>query len=846
MSDHNPVSVYISKINAALAKGNATEPTHYPALKQLIEALGQEITATVNPQQIACGAPDLVVSQKSIPIGHIEAKDVGKSLDQAEKTEQIERYLEGLPNLILTNYQDFRWYQDGEFRLSASLDLRSGEGAKEIRNLLTEFLKSRIKTLRSPQDLAKRMAGMARLMRQAIAGAFKAEDRGGELHNQLKGFRQVLIQDLSEEQFADMYAQTICYGLFAARCNHTGKEPFNRVKAAHELPKTNPFLREIFGHIAGPDLDERVTWIVDDLAELLDRASIADILRDFGKRTRQEDPVVHFYETFLAEYDPDLREMRGVYYTPEPIVRYIVKSVDVILKRYFKIEDGLADASKAKVSKTLAGGRTDAHRVTILDPAAGTGTFPREVISRIRDHIVQSGQKGAWNSYVSQHLLPRLFGFELMMAPYAVCHMKLGLQLAETGYDFRVNERLRVYLTNSLEEAHKLSGLPLFAEQLAREAAEAGEAKQDYPVMVVLGNPPYSGHSANKGEWMNNLLRGYDTIAKQTTANYFECDGKSLGERNPKWLNDDYVKFIRFAQWRIEHTGYGVLAFITNHGYLDNPTFRGMRQALMETFDDIYILDLHGNSKKKEKAPDGGKDENVFDIQQGVAIGIFVKRKNGKKTVPARVYHADLWGTRETWGGPKDDQQLMSGKYHWLSAHDVTTTKWEKLNPETPNYLFIPQNTKLLKEYQAGWKVTDIMPINVLGFQSHRDQFAIAFSRELLKKRLEDMADSKISDQEFANIYDVKDNRDWNLTAARRKASSLKDPGDVIIKCNYRPFDTRYCIFSDIAMDYPRTELVNHVAGKSNICINLVRQTKMDAWSHALVSNRPPPPFMSN
>ena len=824
MADNNPISVYISKISAAVAKGDSTEPTHYPALKNLVEALGQDVTATINPKQIKCGAPDIAVSQKSFPIGHIEAKDVGKNLDQEEKSEQIERYLEGLPNLILTNYLEFRWYQDGKLRIAATVDRGSNKGTEDVRNLLTEFIKSKIRTIRSPHDLAKRMGGMARLMRQAIAGAFKAEDKGGELHNQLKGFRQVLIQDLSEEQFADMYAQTICYGLFAARCNHKGKEPFTRFKASHELPKTNPFLREIFGHIAGPDLDERVTWIVDDLTEVLDRADITDILKDFGKRTRQEDPVVHFYETFLAEYDPKLREARGVYYTPEPVVHYIVKSVDEILKRDFKIEDGLADSSKVKVGKTLSGGRTEAHRVTILDPATGTGTFPREIIARIREHIVESGQKGAWNSYVSQHLLPRLFGFELMMAPYAVCHMKLGLQLTETGYDFRANERLRVYLTNSLEEAHEYSNLPLFALQLAREAGEASEAKKDYPVMVVLGNPPYSGHSANTGEWMNGLLRGYDAITKKKTVNYFECDGKPLGERNPKWLNDDYVKFIRFAQWRIEQTGHGILAFITNHGYLDNPTFRGMRQALMSTFDDIYVLDLHGNSKKKEKAPDGGEDKNVFDIQQGVAIGIFVKKKNGKKAAPATVYHADLWGTRETWGGPKDAQKLMGGKYHWLSDNDVTTTKWEKLSPDTPDYLFIPQNKSLRAEYDSYWKATDIMPVNVLGFQTHRDHFAIDFDREPLENRLKDMVDTSLSDVEFERKYEVKDNESWNISRARRKAALLKKRDDVITKCAYRPFDSRYCIYSDITVDRPRKELLDHVAGKENLCLGLGRQ----------------------
>lgn len=670
MAGKNHCAAYLSEIQAALKAGNATEHTYRPALKNFVEVIAaaqsQEVTATNEPKQEECGAPDYVVAANNIPLGHIEAKDVGKDLDAVEKTEQLKRYRDGLPNLILTDYLEFRWYVFGEYRMTAKIDLASGDGGEEVCNLIGEFLKSKIKTIQSPRDLAQRMAGLARLMRDSITVALKEEGKEGELHKQLEGFRKVLIENLSESEFADMYAQTICYGLFAARCNHDGKEPFTRYVAAYELPRTNPFLREIFGHMAGPELDDRVTWIVDDLAELLDRTNTESILKDFGRRTRREDPVVHFYETFLADYNPKLREMRGVYYTPEPVVSYIVSSIDAILKRNFKIEDGLADASMVKVNKTLTGGHTEAHKVTILDPATGTGTFLREVVERIHSHLKDTGQSGVWSGYVSRHLLPRVFGFELLMAPYAVCHMKLGLQLADTGYDFRANERLRVYLTNSLEEAHKLTGLPLFAKHLAREALEAGEAKQDHPVMVVLGNPPYSGHSANKGKWITNLMRGTDLITGEKTENYFAVDGQPLGERNPKWLNDDYVKFIRFAQWRIEKTDYGILAFITNHGYLDNPTFRGMRQSLMRTFDDIYILDLHGNTRKKEKAPDGAADQNVFDIQQGVAIAIFVKKKRSKRGRPAIVRHADLWGTRETWGGPKDAPELVSGKYHWL------------------------------------------------------------------------------------------------------------------------------------------------------------------------------------
>jgi hypothetical protein len=351
--------------------GNATEHTHRPSLKVFVESFGDELTATNEPKQVECGAPDFLVSRKSIPLGHIEAKDVGKDLDSVEKTDQLKRYLEALPNLILTDYLEFRWYVFGERRLTAKLDTGSAASIEAVYDLIEAFLEAKVPTVRSPKDLASRMGGMARLMRTIIRNVFDKESKQGSLHTQLKGFRSVLIETLSEDEFADMYAQTICYGLFAARCNHDEKKTFTRERAAYELPKTNPFLREIFGHIAGPDLDERLTWIVDDLAELLDKADIKRILKDFGKRTRREDPVVHFYETFLSEYDPELREKRGVYYTPEPVVSYIVRSVDNILKTNFKLVDGLADTATVSVPKGILGGRTTVPRVTILDPAVG-------------------------------------------------------------------------------------------------------------------------------------------------------------------------------------------------------------------------------------------------------------------------------------------------------------------------------------------------------------------------------------------------------------------------------------------------------------------------------------------
>jgi predicted helicase len=796
------ISDYLKKIEKAYAAGNATEHTHRPALKELMESIAAGITATNEPRRVKCGAPDFIITKGQSPLGYVECKDIGKSLAEEERTDQLKRYRESLGNLILTDYLEFRWYAGGQYRLTVQLATVADGKIKPVKNaarslqeLLETFLTASIPTVNSPKELARRMAALARLIRNIIQKAFDEEDLTDDepdpLHEQLDGFRKVLIHDLTPAQFADMYAQTICYGLFAARCNASSSERFTRQNAGYALPKTNPFLRKMFDHIAGVNLDERIVWAVDDLAELLQHTDMEAILKDFGKRTRQEDPVVHFYESFLAAYDPKMREARGVYYTPEPVVSYIVRSIDHILKTDFKLKDGLADAAKIKVTHPTNKKKMDVHKVQILDPATGTGTFLYGVIDHIRNGF--KDDQGMWSSYVSQHLLPRLFGFELLMAPYAVAHMKLGLQLKESGYDFQSSERLGIYLTNTLEEAHAMSGLPLFTQWIAEEANAASDIKKDAPVMVVLGNPPYSVNSMNTG------------YVEPIQFNYYPRD--DIKEANPKVLLDDYVKFIRFAQERIEKTGYGILAFISNHGYLDNPVFRRMRQNLMQTFDDIYILDLHGNSKKKERSPDGSEDKNVFDIQQGVAIGIFVKKdKNAKK----QCYHADIYGLRQS-------------KYNWLVESDVGSTMWKALAPTAPFYLFTEQDTKLLPEYEKAWSSNSIFLSSANGFKTHRDDFAIAFNSKEIKDRITDLIDKTYDDASLAFKYSLKNTRDWNLTKARETSIKCNDITKAILKCVYRPFDIRFCLYGPYVMDWPREKELRHVLF-DNLCIAIGRQ----------------------
>jgi predicted helicase len=815
----SPITNYIKEIEAALKQGNATEHTHRPALKGLVEALREKVTATNEPQRIACGSPDFIVTQKSTPLGYIEAKDVGIDLDHAEDTAQLKRYRASLNNLILTDYLEFRLFRSGEPIQSVRLaspqkngSLRRVADAEEKLGIMFQaFFDSKVPSISAPRELAERMARLAKLIDELIRQAFSREAATGDLHSQYEAFKKVLIADLSVDQFADMYAQTIAYGLFAARCNHEGPN-FRRELAGKELPKTNPFLRRLFNTIAGNDLDERIAWAVDDLAELLARADMGAILADFGKQTRQHDPVVHFYETFLAAYDPKLRELRGVYYTPEPVVDYIVRSVDSVLKLEFKLKDGLADASKVKLKKPKQKGKVEetyeTHRVQILDPACGTGTFLHAIIGSIHDRFV--GNAGMWPSYVANHLLPRVYGFELLMAPYAVAHMKLGLQLKESGYDFGADERLRVFLTNTLEEAHEMTGLPLFTQWLAEEAAAAGAVKKNVPIMVVLGNPPYSGHSANKGEWIAGLLDDYK---------------KSPELKKPaqaKWLSDDYVKFIRFAQWRIEQTGYGVLAFITNHSYLDNPTFLDMRASLMAGFDEIYVLDLHGSSKKPERALDGGKDENVFDIQQGVAISILIKRN--MRSSKCVVKRADLWGGR-------------SAKYEWLSANNIGSTRWEDVTPTAAPWLFIKQDAGLLAEYERGWSVADIFKPSgdpAPGIITTHDEFAISWTREEAIDKVERLLATS-SEIDARQLFTLCSQNQWNYARAKKELADGAWRQEAI-PLLYRPFDVRWTIWNSNVAVHRRERVMRHMLGHDNIGLVVNRQVNGD-FHHALVSS---------
>ena len=785
----NAIEKYVVEISKQFATGKATEHSYRPALTDLLQALLPHYTVTNEPSRIECGAPDFILAKgpktSLIPVAFVEAKDVGDSdLDGNNKhKEQFSRYKKSLDHLLFTDYLDFHLYEGETF--VSSVRIAEIKGNKIVLNE-TEILKfleiienlaeAEPQKITSSANLAKMMANKARLLANVIELSLTADaEKKGELAGQWKSFQKVLIHDLTERQFADIYAQTICYGMFAARLHDDTPETFSRSEAAELIPKTNPFLRKIFQSVAAFDIDDNIAWIVDDLVETFRVTDMSKVMKNFGKSNGQTDPMIHFYEDFLRYYDPKQKKACGVYYTPEPVVKFIVNAVDEILQKDFNLPDGIADTSKVTLRRSddsQSDNRTkdhkkiefkEYHKVQILDPATGTGTFLAEVIKKI--HSKMEGQQGAWQSYVEEHLLPRLNGFEFMMAPYAVAHLKLDMILGDTGYKATKEKRLRVFLTNSLEEHDPDTGT-LFAQWLAQEANEANFVKRDTPVMVMIGNPPYSGISTNNGEWITSLIEDYKYI-----------DGVHFNERK-HWLNDDYVKFIRLAEEYVNKNEFGILAYINNHSFIDNPTFRCMRYHLMNSFDKIYILNLHGNSKTGGICPDGSKDENVFDIQQGVSINIFVKDGSAKGKLASVFYH-ELFGKR-------------TEKYDFLNSHNFRDVAFEKINPNAPYYFFVPKTDEGREEYEKGFLISNLLKKGTSGFVTANDSFNISFSKQEQIQKINDII--HLTESEWRNKFlRQTDSRDWTYATAKNDA--IQNQNKIII-CDYRPFDQRWTCYS--------------------------------------------------
>ena len=758
-----PLQAYLARLAKEYKTGVTTENSLCPALVELLSSLPELSRFRIinEPKRIECSAPDIVLLNKeNTPVAYLETKDIGDPDLRGVKQnkEQFERYKQGLDCIVFTDFLRFLLYQAGECLLEVCVAEKDGnclmplpDAEAQFAELVAHLRDAQPVPITSPKRLALLMAGKAQLLAGSIQVVLKdpTSDAGNE-RRLLEWMNTVLKSTVSSHEFADQYAQTLIYGLFAARYHANDVDTFSREEAAKLIPKSNPFLRKLFQRIGVYDLDVRIAWIIDDLVGIFGATDVRALL-DANKEER--DPVMLFYEDFLTAYNPAGRKARGVYYTPAPVVSFIVRAVDDLLQKAFGLKEGLADHSQAADGK---------HRLQILDPATGTGTFLVEVVRAIYSKF--AGQTGVWNNYVKDHLLPRLHGYEILMAPYAMAHLNLEYVFRETGATSLGTARYGIYLTNTLEEEHPATG-GLFPIDDQAEAANA--LKQRMRVMVMLGNPPYRRDSNNKGETIERLMKSYKANLE--------------GERIVRALSDDYIKFIRYAQEKIEQTGEGIVAFVTNNSFLDGSTHRTMRQELLRVFDEIYILNLHGSSRLKEKTSEGGKDENVFDIQTGVSINLFVKKQNSEPKQPATLHYAEQYGLREE-------------KYETLNTLRLDSPLWKELTPYPPNYFFVDKDLALAQTYEKGFSLVELFESYSVGAVAGRDRVTIQFNRNETLDAIRKMLSMDV--EAFRTLSGSgSDSSRWKLQNAindiKRHRESL-----TIIPLSYRPYDNRSAAYT--------------------------------------------------
>lgn len=795
------INEYLTKLQTELQTENALEHSYRPALKNLFEKLDENITAVNEPVRSAHGSPDFVFfkkTNKNIILGYVETKDIYVNLNDIEKTSQLKRYL-GYSNLILTNYIEFRFFRNGEKYQTISIAQKEGgylhrqeENFLLLERELKAFLEGKPERIKSGKRLAEIMGGKASRIRENVNKYLHTkEDRNKELERVYGAMKELLVHDLTVEKFSDMYAQTLVYGLFVARYHDKSPDTFSRQEARDLVPPSNPFLQHFFDHIIGPNFDRRLGYIVDELCEVFAVADIRDIIQRhfnlFGE-VADKDPIIHFYEDFLKEYDPALRKSMGAYYTPVPVVKFMIRAVDDILKKEFGLTQGIADTTKIQRDVLVQGKKhkETLHKVQILDPAVGTATFLNEIIKYIYESF--KGQEGIWKSYVEQELLPRLYGFELMMAPYTIAHLKLAMTLKETGID-NFDRRIGVYLTNSLEEGIKHKD-DLFSfgltEAISEESKAANIIKHEKPIMVVIGNPPYSVSSNNKGEWIQEQIEVYK---------------KDLNEKKIN-LDDDYIKFIRFAENLIEKNGTGIVAMITNNSFIDGLTHRQMRKNLMKTYNEIYIINLHGDAKRDS-------DENVFEIQQGVSINIFVRsKKTLEKDKPGQVYYFELNGKRK--------EKLKS-----LATLNFTSTTWKHLNDHSHYNFFVPKDFSLSEKYNKGFYLKDIFTQWSTGIETQNDKDLVFYSKEELISKLNSCA--------------INTTNQVKLTKYLASAGVDESRASIF---THKPFDNRWTYLDSKVLGRSRLPFMFNLT-KDNIALLCARQYTSKETSGGLVVSAP-------
>jgi predicted helicase len=788
---------YYSEIKKRYLQADYTEGTFRTPLENFLKKLNPKYDFNQEPDRATqLGAPDFKVFRNGVKIGYIETKELGKNLDQELMSSQITKYKAGSNNIILTNYTRFVLIRNNDVIFDMDLftisDL-SNPTFPNIEKKIAQFTKMNesfvsynIPTIGTGVELAIVLSKKAKILRDLAEQQLQNDINNSEAPSSLFDFYegiQELINDISIQNCADAYAQTITYGLFLAKMN--SKENLSRQSASNLVPSSVGIIKKIFTGVAA-DLPSNLTWIIDEIVEVLNASRMQDILSQIDTRGKKDrDPFTFFYEDFLKEYDSEKRKHLGVYYTPRPIISFIVNSVNIFLKKDFERKLGFAD-----------------DNVTVLDPAVGTGTFLWLVYLLTLSELKNAGLSGLINSKISNHILKDFYGFEIQITPYIFAHLKLSSILKQWFYNLKDNDRAQVYLTNTLEPAES-HGLIPFMRELNEESRMANEVKQRKKILAIVSNPPYSGESFNKGKWIRDLLKvGYESKDGIKDEGYFQINGIPLGEKNPKWINNDYVKFIRFAQWKIDIEGEGVVGFITDNSYLDNPTFRGVRWSLINSFNNIYILNLHGHSRKDRNPTEiGGRDENVFDIEQGVAISLFIK--NGKLNKRS-IFYADLWGTRDF-------------KFHWLDRNTLNSIKWKNVVPKPPQYLFKPNESKLNEEYLASPNLCEIFPINSVGIVTARDHLTIKWSKDELWQTI--LTFLSLNPEDARTQFNLgKDARDWKVTLAQQ---DLKDSGPTqnnVVPIIYRPFDVRYSYYTGRSRGFqcmPRSEVMNHMKNEN-------------------------------
>jgi predicted helicase len=812
---------YLLRLRKFAAK-DKTEHSDRAALEELLNAFAADAQGKPKVQHepkraTGKGAPDFKITQTGMILGYVENKAIGENLTKVLKSEQIAKYKTLSPNIILTDYLEFAWIsKDGVQRetLCHETDLENRkfnlnpERIEAVARLLAGFFSTAPEGIRTSKPLAEALAARSKLLRDYLGEELVRQDREhqeGRLFGLYKTFRDQVFHELTLKEFADAFAQMLAYGLFLARLNTDANTKITLSNARDHIPGSFQLIHELVEFLIELNKPEyaEVRWVVEEVVSIVNGLDLASIHEDLSFRQRraisrkvrasdeeehrlfERDPFIYFYEDYLKAYDKETRKGRGVYYTPPPVVNFIVRAINDILKDNFGIKEGLADN----------------NRVTVLDFACGTGTFLLEVFQQIFENI-GGADKAIAKKVVSDHILKNIYGFEYLIAPYTIAHLKLSQYLRDKGHPLKTGERLQVLLTNTLEPIHPE---PNFLLPAITQEAEAAQKVKDKPILVITGNPPYFSRSKNKGAWATSAIEAYKKI-----------DGKPLGEKKT-WLQDDYVKFIRFAQTKMDAVDEGIVGIITNHSYLDNPTFRGMRASLLKTFDQIWLIDLHGNTKKKERSPDGGEDKNVFDIEQGVAIALFIKRPTIKEK---GVWHTNWWGSRIS-------------KYQRAADLDLRLTGFQHFIPARPFYFFQPRSEN--KVYDSFISVTDIFQSNVAGIITARDSFAISLSRQEQQRRVARFSDLRISDDVIRNEFELKDTRGWSLHEARRSLAESDWEAD-LRKLLYRPFDDRWTAYREDVIDWGRWESFKDMLG-DNLALIVSRQSgaigeaEMDAVS---------------